>query len=226
MKRRFFILICTVLFASSGIMAASKPCKQCWTKLKSKGIKTLKVKMVAKNNIIKVQMKGIQKALEQAGINEKVTILLQIGDKRLGSLGSYAPSVKDDGQHDDGSVKDDGRHGDGKIKFISMPAVRNLRISQKMFDVFRSHGAARPKSPGTKAWKVRPARPKSPGTKAWKVRPARPARVTVLPGRTARPARPARVARPKSPTPPFGLLTFKNSMGQVMVYLQVQIRQY
>ena len=131
MKKQVFVLVFSVLFLSSGLWAESKPCKQCWAKLKAKGIKTLKVKLVAKNNTIKVQMKNIQQALEKAGINEKVTVLLRIGNKNLGSLGSYTPSVKDDGEH-------------GNLKFKSMPEVKDLSVKPGMINALKSIKKVKP----------------------------------------------------------------------------------
>ena len=119
MKKRTIILVIAALLLYSAAWADSKPCKKCWTILKAKGIKTLKLKIMAKNNAVLVDMKGIKQALEKAGINEKVSVMLQVDKNNLGSLGSFAPKVKDDGEH-----------GDSKVHFASMPAAAKLKVKQ------------------------------------------------------------------------------------------------
>jgi hypothetical protein len=225
MKKSFLMMAFAALFilSNSVVWAETKPCPQCWVKLKARGIKSVKVTPIPGKNIMKVHMKNIKQALERAGINEPVSIFLSIGNKNLGSLGSFTPSVRDDGEHGDGAAN--------RSNFTSIPRTKNIKVTRGLFHAIqqktkattaRSSSLARPARPARPATVARPARPARPASVYRPARPARPATVA-RPARPARPAAPVGKMRTKTSQQNRGLLTFRNSKGQVMVYLQVRI---
>jgi len=223
MRKKILLTIFASLFtvSSSIAWAETKPCPQCWANLKAVGIQSLTVNPVPGENILKVHMGRIRQALEKAGINEPVSIFLSIGNNNLGSLGSFTPSARDDGEHGDGAAN--------RPIFSSIPVIKNVSVAPALFIVEQQETSA---TDATLPTLARPARPARPATV---IRPARPENLATI-ARPARPAQPARIrltARPERPAQPAGqmqtlmnrqgLLTFKNSKGQVMVYLQVAI---
>jgi hypothetical protein len=213
MKKTLFMTVFAALFivSSSIVWAETKPCPQCWAKLKAMGIKSVTVTPEPGKNIIRVHMGRIKQALEKAGINEQVTIFLSIGNNNLGSLGSFTPSVRDDGEHGDGAAN--------RPAFTSIPKTKNVKVIQGMFHAIQQKTSATGARSSALARPARPARP------AMVVRPARPARPATIarPARPARPAGPAAQTQMKTSPQRQGLLTFKNSKDQVMVYLPVEI---
>lgn len=150
--------------AISGFLFISLSAKQSslnkrWSSFRSRGIRTIKLTRAPRTNTLKVHMKGIKMALERAGINEKVSIYLYDGSKRIAHLGSYSPSVKDDGEHGDGAA--------GRVLFKNMPSIKNVKLNKsqrapgsgKVVLVFKnSKGATVAKltaniSKGSAAWK-------------------------------------------------------------------------
>lgn len=113
--------------AISGFLFISLSAKQSssnkrWSSFRSRGIRTIKLTRAPRTNTLKVHMKGIKMALERAGINEKVSIYLYVGGKKIANLGSYSPNVKDDGEHGDKVAR--------KALFKSMPATKNVKLNK------------------------------------------------------------------------------------------------
>lgn len=230
----FFVVVVVALFimSNSNVWAGTKSCPQCWAELKAKGIKSVKVTPIATRNIVKVHMGSIKQALERAGINEPVSIFLSFGDKNPGYLGSFAPTVRDDGEHGDGAAH--------RSLFKSIPMTKNVKVAPSLFNanlsktssaVARSSTYARPSRPSHPDGMIRPSRPSNPETL---IRPSRPSNpeTAIRPSRPSNPEtmiRPSRPSRPSGPASQIrtqtrqGLLTFKNSKGQTMVYLPVEI---
>lgn len=151
-------------------------------------------------------MDSIKQALERTGINERVSVYLSVCDDNPAYLGSFAPSVRDDGEHGDGAAN--------RSRFKSIPRAKNVKVASSFFHVNRS------KTSGAVARSSTYARPARPSTL---VRPARPARPPATMARPSRPARPSGPATQIQTQTRQGLLMFKNSKGQAMVYLRVEI---
>ncbi len=95
-KSSWLILIC-VLVVSWGMAPAlfagkSRPASaKAWRTLKQEKINTLKCTRVQSSDMVRVNLRDLKKALEKAGITEKVTIGLQVGNETL-NLGSFKPN--------------------------------------------------------------------------------------------------------------------------------------
>ncbi len=96
-----------------------------WNAFKEKGIRTIRLTHVTGGNQLKVHMKGIRAALERAGIDERVSVFLKVGQKKIVPLGNYSPSRKARAK------------GSGTVHFNQMPAIKkitlpkNQKVSQK-----------------------------------------------------------------------------------------------
>ncbi len=121
MRKIFLIIAILLLFYNNLHAEQSKikptPTVQKWNTFNARGIKAIRLTHVTEGNQLKVHMKGIKAALEEAAIDEKVSVFLNVGNKRLAYLGSYSPSKKRDAK------------GAGIVQFNDIPVIKTIKLS-------------------------------------------------------------------------------------------------
>ena len=87
---------------------------QKWQAFDAKGIQTIRLTHVAKDNLLKVYMSGIKATLEKADIDEKVSVFLYDGSQQIAHLGTYTPT----------------KRSGGGVLFKQMPSIKNIQLSE------------------------------------------------------------------------------------------------